>query len=425
MVLILLDQIFFGLIKRLIFSEAGRDSLYYAYLALFPTICTLLFFITLAQKKFTLPYLGSVTTPYYFFMLNLLIVTISNGADEKSALSFFHTYYLLLALPILAHLTKKGLDIITPLRTAMLIALPIVTIHTALHFTYGILPFEQSWANDSWSSLYIGSDENSRVFRPFASFEDPGYLSTYYLFTALTLIIRPFKKTRYNTLVIPMCLALSVIPLKSTPVIAFLISLLLIYIAKRIRQKILLKLCLAGTLGAMALFITTINSLNIGTISSNNYILQERLSLGTLKARMLKYSEILEKIEENPLGHGAAFISMANTSDHKGFVDSDSQYLTILANFGIQGLILYCLILFRATDAIRTLKGRAQYALVAPLFISIMSFTTEILSTRFIFLVSIIVTSYAIASSHEKKRTLRSTHPRAIKWSKGDIQTDP
>ncbi|WP_184594862.1 O-antigen ligase family protein [Pseudomonas nitroreducens] len=318
----------------------------------------------------------------------------------------------MLALPLIIATNKKGIDTVVLFRKAIIISLPIVTLHTILHILFGILPFEKGWAADSWSSLYIGSNEDSKVFRAFASFEDPGYLSTYFLFSALILHALPIKSKILNRIIVISCVLLALAPLKTTPALALLVSCSIVYISNRINQKQVAYKLTIFTLSLIATFILSINSLNLNFAeNSSSYIIQERMSMGTLKARIIKYEKIISAIKENPFGHGSNYISMANIGDNEGIIDSDSQYFTLSANFGIQGLLLYFIILLSPIKKIKSLPQSERLWIAAPIFILIMSFTTEILSTRFIFLASILITA-AILSRHEKSRAISNPPSR-------------
>lgn len=385
--LVLIDQIFLGAIKRIYLSIAGRDQLYFSYISLFPILAITAFFLIIVKRNLKLPKLGDISTLYYLFLLNTVLVCLINIPNSKMLVSIIHTYYSLLLIPVLAYFSRNGTDLIRIFRNVFLIALPIVSAHTLIHAIFGILPFEQAWAADSWSSLYIGNVGEDRRFRPFATFEDPGYLSAYYIFGAFSLYLRPLKSKLMNRCIFVITIALSFLPLKSSALIAFIISVIIAKLTSKIKQKSVPRILAFVTISLISISFTQISNFNLSSIiKTDSLVVNERLSLGTLKARFVKYDEIFSKVKENPFGHGADFVSFANAGTTVNFIDSDSQYLTILANFGVQGLFLYIVLILSLAKGISPKLPRDKLLIAVPLFWAIMSFTTEVLSNRFTFI---------------------------------------
>ncbi|WP_150801045.1 O-antigen ligase family protein [Pseudomonas fluorescens] len=385
--LILIDQVFLGAVKRIYLSIAGRDQIYFSYISLFPVMVISAFFLIMLKRNFKLPKLGSISTLYYLFLLNAILVCLINIPNSKMLVSLIHTYYTLLLIPVLAYFSRNGTDLIRIFRNVFLITLPVVSLHTLIHAAFGILPFEQAWAADSWSSLYIGNVGEDRRFRPFATFEDPGYLSAYYIFGAFSLYLRPLKSILLNRCILTTTLALSFLPLKSSALIAFIISVAIAKSTSKIKQKSIPRILAFVTISLISISFTQVSTFNLSSIiKTDSVVMNERLSLGTLKARFLKYDEIFSKVKENPFGHGADFVSFANANTTVNFIDSDSQYLTILANFGVQGFLLYMVLILSLVKGISPKFPRDKLLIAIPLFWAIMSFTTEVLSNRFTFI---------------------------------------
>ena len=378
-----LYMVFYGLIKRVIL-DFGVDIFYKFNYFFYPVfVVTFGLIIIIKSKKMNVTM--SIFCLFYGIFLLLLIVSDNFWA---SLLSFFTTYYVFFLFAVFYWLAKLGVDLISVYRSMFIFSFPFVVIYGGVQFVYGHLPWDLTWVNNSWSSLYVANADGDGVLRIYSVFEGPLYMAIFFVFGLLSIYLQPMRNCFMSFFIWVISLCMIFLAIKSSVLLASIISLFLVIIFKR---NSLVKI-LPGIVFLMTVFLSFIgfvvrnnNELISDFVFDNlgvNYLTQ-RLALGTFNARFIKYEELIGSANSLIYGNGPSYISMANRFFDDGFVDSDSQIVTLWLNFGIIAVVLYIYSFCQFIKvSARIKRNRYRFLSFVPIFILMMSLYTEILGLR-------------------------------------------
>jgi hypothetical protein len=291
------------------------------------------------------------------------------------------------------------------LKNALQFSFPLVFTYHVIHLIHGPFAFEMQWIQNSFSSVYLAF--SSTLFRPFAMFEGPPYLSFYYLLCSV-FIATSSQKNLLKFLGVSICLVMSFLTYTTTFSVAFIISYCVILLfSKRIY---LLKFAFFGILSIVVLMIASFNYIvpffNKAGSNFQNPVIQERLSLGTFAGRIMNLSASMEKIKMKPLGYGSGQISTPNIYFKNNLAGTiDNGFLATSINLGILGTVLILIFIYQATikSFIKFKSTKVlfyKYASIIPISLLVANITTEIFCYKFIIIFSMAFFSIIFSKSN-------------------------